>query len=74
MLLLLEGVDFWLDILVLDLALAAEVVDVGELVDKDGVLAIKGDAVKLLASGESLLGGLVLDERITITALDRWSL
>jgi hypothetical protein len=54
-----------LDILLLDLSLATEVLNVGELVDKDGVLLVEREAGELLAGGEGLLGGLVFDKGVS---------
>lgn len=66
MLALDERLDGGRDIFVLDAALAAKVLNVGELIDADGVLAVEGDAVKGFAGGEGLFGGFVLDKGVAV--------
>lgn len=66
MLALGERLDGGRDIFVLDTALTAKVLNVGELIDADGVLTIKGDAVEGFAGGEGLFGGFVLDEGVAV--------
>ena len=61
-LLLLELLDLGRSVLVIDTALAAIAVDIGKLVDAEGVLLVEGDEVELSAGGSSLGGGRVLDE------------
>lgn len=69
MLALGERLDGGRNIFVLDTALTAKVLNVGELIDADGVLTIKGDAVEGFAGGEGLFGGFVLDEGVAVC---RW--
>lgn len=69
MLALDEGLDDGRDVLVLDAALAAKVLDVGELVDADGVFAVEGDAVEGFAGGEGLFWGFVLDEGVSVVVV-----
>lgn len=66
MLALGERFDGGRDVFVFDAALAAKVLDVGELVDTDGVFAVEGDTVEGFAGGESLFGGFVFHEGIAV--------
>lgn len=66
MLALSERFDGGRDIFVLDAALATKVLDVGELVDTDGMFPVEGDAVEGFAGGEGLFGGFVLDEGVAV--------
>lgn len=63
-LLLLERLDLGLGVLVLDAALTAKVLNVGELVDVDGVLLIERDAVESLTGGDGNIGGVELNKCI----------
>lgn len=66
MLLLFVRRNLRLDKLLLNSPLTTKGLDVGELVDEDGVLAIECDAIELLACSLSLFRRLVLNKGVTI--------
>jgi hypothetical protein len=64
-LLLSERLVCRLDVLLLDLALATEVLNIRELVDIDSVLLVEREAAELLAGGEGLFRGLIFDKGVS---------
>ena len=68
-LLLLERCDLRLLVVLIDATLPAVALDVGKLVDGDGVLLVQRGAVQGLDGGDGLRGGLVFDESVSSSLL-----